>query len=83
MPLYDLFVLARPALVSQQLHKLIRKSCDTVLDGDGIITKITYNGLTPLAYTIKKTQGHFDQVCPVGHAHSKGSSVTVALANCA
>lgn len=68
MPLYDLLVLARPALVPTQLHQLIRKSCNTVLSGDGVITKITYNGLTPLAYTVKKTQGHFDKV---RHTHAR------------
>jgi ribosomal protein S6 len=61
MPLYDLLCLVRPALERQELHQLIKRSCNTVLGAKGFITKVTYNGETTLAYTIKKTHGHYPE----------------------
>jgi ribosomal protein S6 len=62
MPLYDLFCLARPALERPELFDIIKRSCNTVLAAKGVITKVTYNGRTTLAYTIKKTHGHYPEV---------------------
>ena len=66
MPLYDILCLARPNLNSPQLFNLIKGTCSTVLDGKGVITKITYNGPTTLAHVIKKTHGHYPEVCSRG-----------------
>jgi ribosomal protein S6 len=62
MPLYEIFCLARPAMQRQELFKMIKRSCETVVAANGVITKITYNGVTILAYTIKNTHGHFSEV---------------------
>lgn len=62
MPLYDLFCLARPALARDELASIIKRSCSTVLAGKGVITDVKYNGVTTLAYTIKKTHGHYPEV---------------------
>ena len=70
MPLYDLFCLARPALARDELFSIIKRSCSTVLAGSGVITDIKYNGVTTLAYTIKKTHGHYPEVRTCSHAAS-------------
>ena len=62
MPLYELFVLAVPHLKRAQIHQIIKRSCLTVMDKGGVVTDITSNDVTQLAYTIKKVHGHYDEV---------------------
>lgn len=61
MPLYELFCLARPSLAKAELSELLKRSCSTVLSGNGVITKIDSNGVIPLCHTIKKTHGHYSE----------------------
>lgn len=69
MPLYELFCLARPSLAKAELSELLKRSCSTVLSGNGVITKIDSNGVIPLCHTIKKTHGHYSEV-RTNHASS-------------
>jgi ribosomal protein S6 len=62
MPLYEVFFLAQPHLAKSALAELIKRSCNTVISGDGVITKIVSNGVIPLCHTIKKTHGHYSEV---------------------
>lgn len=62
MPLYEVFCLTRPTLTRPELSELIKRSCSTVLQGQGVVTKVVSNGIITLAHKIKKTHGHYEEV---------------------
>ena len=85
MPLYDLLCLSRPQLQYGEMFQLIKRSCNTVLGSNGVLVKVTNNSETVLAYTIKKTHGHYFTVrlralaCPACF----GAVYTMPLRMCA
>lgn len=62
MPLYEIFCLTRPTLTKPELLELIKRSCSTVYQGQGVVTKVVSNGNITLAHKIKKTHGHYEEV---------------------
>lgn len=62
MPLYEVFCLTRPTLTKPELLELIKRSCLTVYQGQGVVTKVVSNGNITLAHKIKKTHGHYEEV---------------------
>lgn len=82
MPLYEIFCLARPALKKPELHEIIKRSCQTVLAANGVVTDVTVNGLIPLAYTIRKVHGHYDQVRSAAYKLSRLGHVLPPSARC-
>ncbi len=65
MPLYELFCMARPALARPDAAQVMRNVAAAVLNKDGILTDIKSYGDHPLAYTIRRPNQRYNEVCYV------------------
>ncbi|GAB1599737.1 28S ribosomal protein S6, mitochondrial-like [Argonauta hians] len=56
MPGYQLFLILKSALNKSQLHSAIRRSCEAIVERQGIIRSLENMGQRPLPYVMRRHQ---------------------------